>query len=156
MDCSSIFPQTILESQNHRTSVLGETCYRHSQSPSLFKWGNRGAEWSWQKPQTAGGRDRALVVTLTLFPSSTRPLGCTHRTTFLSFPAISSLHSTCTVICLWDDQCGFSKNWETIWPAQGIPKQSHSRIYICMEFYLVTFLRLLQFGRTSKSKPTLI
>jgi hypothetical protein len=87
LDCSSIFPQTILESQNHRTSVLGETCYRHSQSPSLCKWGNRGPACSWQKPHTTGGRARALVVMLTFFPSSTRPLGWTHQDHFPVFPS---------------------------------------------------------------------
>lgn len=90
MDCSSIFPQTILESQNHRTSVLGETCYRHSQSPSLCKWGNRAPECSGQKPQTGGGRDRARVVILTLFPSGTQ-MHISGPLFYVSQPSIASV-----------------------------------------------------------------
>ena len=80
LDCGSICPQTILESQNHRTSVLAETLCTHLRQSSLFyTWGNRGRVGkclaqshmvSEQQRQDSGFPGHRFPIPITL------PLGC--------------------------------------------------------------------------------
>ena len=105
LDCGSICPQTILESQNHRTSVLAETLCTHLRQSSLFyTWGNRGPEWGSVLPKvtwSVSNRGRTLASQATAFPSpSLCLLDVSHTMTALpNSPVPHPTHRAQAVIC---------------------------------------------------------